>query len=132
MPPIEMTYSERFLSGFALAATVASDRGAARARAGLHPAIVETWTQPARALAALSKHDRRARVRAWMEPEAYAWPRAARAPLMAWALIAQRVRERAPAWLQHAPMPRAGYTPEPELVALLTRIARRAGTSWDA
>jgi len=57
------------------------------------------------------------------------WPASPQAPLLAWALIAQRAQGPAPAWLhdqtRERALPRAGYAPEPELVALLTRLAMR-------
>jgi len=125
-----MACSERFLAGFALAATVSRDRGAQHAREGLHGTVAEVWTRSARELADLPKQARRAAVSAWMQPEVCVWPATPPAPLLAWALIAQRAQAPAPPWFQaearECSLPRAGYTPEPELVALLMRLVTRS------
>ena len=120
----------RFASGFALAATIAKDRGAERARAGLHDAVADAWTQLAREISGLEKRERRARVREWMTPRGCTWPSAAQA-LRACALIARRgpPHSAVPSWLHAAPLPRAGYTPEPQLISLLERIAL---ASWES
>jgi len=134
-----MTLPPRFLSGFALAATIAKDPGAELARAGLCANIAEPLTATARELMSLSKAERRERVGEWTRPahaDRCVWPREAAHPLRAYALLAQRARgNRAalPPWLSTAPLPRAGYTPQPQLVALLSRIAAHHAdeAAWD-
>ena len=110
-----MSFSDRFCSGFALAATIAGDPGAELARAGLHEPAREPVTRVAREWLGLSKTERGA------------WPRDARAPLRAYALLAaMHHREAAaslPAFLRTAPLPRPGFTPEPGLLMLLQRLA---------
>ena len=122
-----MSFSDRFCSGFALAATIAGDPGAELARAGLHEPAREPVTRVAREWLGLSKTERRARVSALARPPRGAWPRDARAPLRAYALLAaMHHREAAaslPAFLRTAPLPRPGFTPEPGLLMLLQRLA---------
>lgn len=125
-----MSFSERFCSGFALAATIAGDPGGERARSGLQEAAREQVTRVARELLALSKVERRARVSALAQPprparsQGAAWPREARAPLRAYALLAQgEPTGSLPAFLRSAPLPRPGFTPEPDLLQLLRRLA---------
>jgi hypothetical protein len=126
-----MNFSQRFLAGFALAATIAKDPGAALARPGLEAGSAEPLLATTRDLLALSKAARRARVSEWMQPLRPSWPKSESeaVPLRAFALIAQRSGltpgSGLPRWLFTAPLPRAGYTPEPGLVALLQRIAAR-------
>ncbi|MET0386741.1 MAG: hypothetical protein ABW321_12320 [Polyangiales bacterium] len=132
-----MTFSERFLAGFALAATIARDPGAQQAQAGLAQVIAPQLTALPRELAALPKAERRARVRAWLgAPQplpARTPPIDTRAPtpaLRAYALLAHRQRTTTPPpdWLRNAPLPRAGYTPPPELLAQLAQITLRLQT----
>ena len=125
-----MSFSERFCSGFALAATIAGDPGGEQARTGLQEAAREPVTRVARDLLALSKAERRARVSALAQPprparsQGVAWPREARAPLRAYALLAQgEPTATLPAFLRAAPLPRPGFTPEPDMLQLLRRIA---------
>jgi hypothetical protein len=124
--PNRMVYSERFLAGFTLAATVAKDRGAVLAREGLADAVADAMTATARELTELSKADRRARVRALAEPPAHRLPRDAASCPRAYALLARKQRPvEVPDWLRATPLPRPGFTPEPQLQALLARIAAR-------
>ena len=119
-----MSFGERFSSGFALAATIAGDPGAERACAGLHDSLREPATQVARELLTLSKAARRARVGALARQERKAWPTEARSPLRAYGLLARSEQASTlPRFVHAAPLPRAGFTPEPGLVRLLRRIA---------
>jgi hypothetical protein len=117
-----MLISERFCAGFALAATVARDRAAEQARRGLSAAIAPPLLATVQALSELSKAERRARVRSWMEVPRMRWPSEPGTPLRAYALLAQgEPLQTLPGWLRGAPLPRAGYKPPPELMALLRR-----------
>lgn len=122
-----MSFSERFCSGFALAATIAGDPGAEQARTGLQESAREPVSRVARELLSLAKAERRARVSALARPPRparNAWPEQATAPLRAYALIAQREPPGTlPAFLRAAPLPRAGFIPEPGLLQLLKRLA---------
>jgi murein L,D-transpeptidase YcbB/YkuD len=126
-----MSFSEGFLSGFALAAMIAKDPAAEKARAGLHADVADAWTATARDLAALSKAERRGRVRAFMQPlqpEPAAWPDEAQAPMRALSTLWRtQPASTWPEWLRAAPLPRPGYTPEARLVAVLQRIAQAQG-----
>lgn len=122
--PDKMTLSERFLAGFALAATIAKDPGAELARPGLCADRQGPVSATARELLELSKAERRARIRSWMQPKRGMWPSAPTAPLRAYGLLAQRTFANVrPDWLRSAPLPRPGYTPDPQLLELLQRIA---------
>jgi hypothetical protein len=130
-----MSFSEDLRSGFALAATIAKDAGAGKARPGLAASSVEALTAMACELASLPKAQRRARVRALMSPSALPAPALTSAarnlpPLRALALLSQRLPE------GHEPtdeaaaqrfLPRPGYAPDPNLLAVLQRIAARSG-----
>jgi hypothetical protein len=135
----EMSFSERFCSGFALAATIAGDPGAELAQRGLAPDAREAASAVARELLQLGKAERRARVSALLRPEAATWPTQARSPLRAYALLARsEPASSLPAFVHAAPMPRAGFTPEPGLLLLLRRIAFKSrdeqarGEPWGA
>lgn len=117
--------SERFCAGFALAATVAGDRNAELASPGLHADIAQPLIDTVRALGALSKKERRDRVRAFLQPQPLTWSAEPAAPLRAYRLLAQgESAQTLPSWVRTAPLPRPGYTPSPELLALLRRSAR--------
>jgi hypothetical protein len=119
-----MPLSERFCAGFALAATIAGDRGAELASTGLHAEIAEPLLDTVRALGALSKKERRDRVRAFLQLQPLSWPSGPTAPLRAYVLLAQgESSQTLPGWLRSAPLPRPGYKPPPELLALLRRSA---------
>lgn len=123
-----MPFSERFCAGFALAATVAGDRNAELASGGLSADIAPPLLDTMRALSALSKKERRDRVRAFLMPQALRLPAQPEEPLRAYTLLAQGTGAQAlPAWLRAAPLPRAGYTAPPELVALLRRMTTADG-----
>jgi hypothetical protein len=119
-----MSCTERFCSGFALAATIAGDPGAEQAQSGLAEPLREPASKLARELLTLGKAERRARVSALLKPQAAAWPSEARPPLRAYALLARsEPASHLPTFVHAAPLPRAGFTPEPGLVRLLRRIA---------
>jgi hypothetical protein len=123
-----MSFSEGFLSGFALAATIAKDPAADKARAGLSANIADALTATARDIAALPKAERRARVRAFMQPlqaNPAQWPGEGQAPMRALsALWRSQPASTWPEWLRAAPLPRPGYTPDPRLLSGLQRIAQ--------
>ena len=119
--------------GFALAAAAHDDRAAERACAGLAADVADHAAAYARRLA---EQERGAR-RRWLR-EVLSVPRALdlRAeeggrPPRALALLANDVpREVGRRWLAAAPAPRAGYVPDPRLLALLRALcARRTGAS---
>lgn len=117
-----MQISERFCAGFALAATIAGDRAAELASPGLHAEIAPALLETVRALGALSKKDRRDRVRAYLQPQPLSWPASPTFPERAYALLAQgEIAQTLPGWVRTAPLPRAGYKPPPDLLALLRR-----------
>ena len=121
-----MSWPERSLQGFALAATVADDPEAALASPGLAPEIAGHVTKIARELALLDSGARRQRIRGLVrmlsEPLDPASPLTPRAR----ALLARAVpREVGRSWLADAPAPRPGFQPEPALIALVRRIAAR-------
>ena len=118
-----MLISERFCAGFALAATIAGDRGAELASAGLHPEIAAPLLDTVRALGALSRQERRDRVRAYLQPRPLNLPAEPTWPERAYVLLGLRARTR-PDWLLTGPLPRAGYQPPVDLLALLRRAAR--------
>jgi hypothetical protein len=133
-----MSFSERFLSGFALAATVARDPAARIAQHGLAADIADAICSRARELSLLSKAERRARIRDWAGTAPPLFPSAATQPSRAFALLAYTQRAGAlPDWVRAAPLPRPGYSPEPQLLALLVRICGRRRSAdeadtWDA
>ena len=120
--------SEGFLSGFALAATIAKDPTAEKARAGLADSVADAWTATARDIAAQPKAERRARIRAIMQPlqpSPAVWPATGQAPVRALSALWRTQPASAwPEWLRAAPLPRPGYTPEPQLLQVLQRIAQ--------
>jgi hypothetical protein len=142
-----MSFSEHFLAGFALAATIAKDPAAQLARAGLAADVVASITRVARETAELSKSERRARIRRWTTTTTTnttnttttaptcALPTEPAQPVRAFALLAHRsTGTSVPAWLRNAPLPRAGYAPDRQLTSLLLRMAARvhAVTQKDA
>lgn len=100
-------------AGFALAATIARDSGAKHAQIGLAPDVSDAWCGLARDLERLSKAERRERIRALTRRQQAPRP----------VITADRSRSLS------APAPRPGYTAPPLLMALLARIARRAGSA---
>jgi hypothetical protein len=128
-----MTWTTAQREGFALGAIVANDRGAALGASGLAAWEREALVERARQLAGL---DRSAR-RRWLADTLTALrgvvapvlteAQAARVPQRALALLATHVpHDVGERWLAGAPLPRAGYTPEPALRALLARRVARA------
>jgi hypothetical protein len=127
-----MSLSERFLAGFALAATIAKDKSAHAAEGGLASEVAASFSAIARELAELDKSERRARIRALTEPMHRPLPAQPSAPIRAYALLARkRPVSEIPGWLRSAPMPRPGYAPERALTSLLGRIAARSTRSGD-
>jgi hypothetical protein len=117
-----MSTSERFCAGFALAATIAGDRGGELASTGLHAELAPPLLETVRALGALSKTERRDRVRAYLQPKPLHWPPAPAWPERAYALLARG--DGSPSWVYEAPLPRPGYQPPADLLALLRRVLR--------
>lgn len=125
-----MPISERFCAGFALAATIAGDRGAELASAGLHAELAPPLLDTVRALGALSKAERRDRVRAYLQPRQLTWPKVATWPERAYVLLAQGANAQTrPDWLRSAALPRPGYQPPADLLALLRRALRSRPSS---
>ena len=118
-----MLISERFCAGFALAATIAGDREAELASGGLCADIAPPLLTTVRALSALSKKDRRDRVRALLQPQRPSWPSeppVGRVLLRAYALMTRgESTQTLPGWVRSAPLPRPGYQPPPELLSAL-------------
>jgi hypothetical protein len=115
--------------GFALAASARADRGAARALAGLAPAVADRALQVARELAASDRAQRRS----WLSSvlataRSGGVPRAdlRGVPARALALLSPSVpRELGRRWLAAAPLPRPGFVPDPELLIVLRKLAAR-------
>jgi hypothetical protein len=150
---IGMLVTEALQTGFALAATIARDSGARRADVGLAPDVSDLWCRLARDLEALSKAERRERIRQLAQlprpaasappsvvvpraradrsrraaPETDSHPEQSREPVF-------RSRRAAPETDSHPEQSRErvfrpGYTPSPQLLALLARIARRTAST---
>jgi len=122
-----MPISERFCAGFALAATVAGDRAAELASPGLHAELAPPLLETVGALGALSKKERRDRVRAYLQPRPLVYPATPAWPARGYALIARG--DSSPAWVRDAPLPRPGYQPPADLIALLRRTLRSRNSS---
>jgi hypothetical protein len=123
---MSLDFSERCAAGFALAATIAKDPGGLLAERGIAALALMPLTRLARELAQASKAERRARIRALTEPPAFALPSTPTVPARAYVSLARQARSTViPDWLRKAPVPRAGYTPDVRLNALLQRIAVR-------
>lgn len=123
-----MTPPESLQVGFALAATVARDPGARRAEAGLAPGAREGLCALARDLEHLAKLARRDWVRRVAEARPIDFTQQGRRAPRALALLAGRgpgSRAGLGPVLAGASLPRPGFVPEPGLLALLSRIARR-------
>ncbi len=125
--PERMSWPELTQQGFALAATMADDRGASLAARGLAPSVVGRVTRVAEALEVMDARSRRrevARMAALLAPPA---PEQAVLPPRAQALLASQVpKEIGRRWLAAAPAPRPGYAPEPGLRTLIAHFARLA------
>jgi hypothetical protein len=112
-------FSEPVQAGFALAATIARDRGAELARPGVAAAALPGLCALARELEQLSRVERRERIRRLA-------PRALVLPLLHDLHVRASLPRMAGGTL---PPPRAGYVPERALLVWLARIARRTAGS---
>ena len=115
-----MQVTETVQAGFALAATIARDPGAKQAHIGLAPEVAGALCGVARDLERLSKAERRERIRrlARAARNRRATPLAGAHALRAQALLGRRSVPRS----TELSLPRAGFVPEPELLARLARI----------
>lgn len=130
--------SEALQAGFALAATIARDAGAKRAHIGIAASVADAWCGLARDLERASKAERRARIRELTRIRSTDGAGSGRPDLSPRALALLSGRHRAASGtratfatrvaLGPGTMPRAGFAADPELLDLLHRIARRAGT----
>ncbi len=108
-----MAVSEALQAGFALAATIARDPGAEHAHIGIAPDVSDAWCGLARDLTRLSKAERREKIRKLARAH-----RTRRLPALP-------LSRRGLALLAGRTAVRAGFAPEPALVAHLARIAQR-------
>jgi hypothetical protein len=120
-----MYVSEAQQAGFALAATIARDAGAKHAHIGIARDVSDAWCGLARDLERASKAERRERIRELTRaqktrPATTSENPSSNAARRALALLAGRT-------FGADTLPRPGFTPEPALLALLHRIAQRAG-----
>jgi len=127
---VAVRWSDGQGEGFALAAAVCEDGGAAQAAAGLCEELRPKATAVARGLAQAGRVARRRwireRLRRAVVPAAQQHGRPARAL----SLLAQRApRELRQQWLHGAELPRAGFVPEVALIELLCRIAARPASA---
>ena len=112
--------------GFALAAAAHDDRAAERAYPGLARDLADQAVAHARQLAEQDRGARRRWVRAVLsarpvlEVDAHAGPPRA----LARHVVGEQ-REVGRRWLAAAPAPRAGYVPDPRLLALLRALCTR-------
>jgi len=129
-----MAVSQREAEGFALAAAVAGDRGAARARAGLADSVRDDLTRLATEVQALPSAQRQQMLAALtrmaqplqLHPPEDANPRAL-------ALLAAHTQpELGRAWLQRGGLPRPGFEAEPALLRLLHALAADPECTWRA
>lgn len=124
--PDPVDWPLRIREGFALAAAAHSDRGAALARAGLCTSIVEHATTVAREQAAGDSAARRNWLRSLVPSPAVPRADVTGIPLRARGLLAKSVpADVGRRWLAAAPLPRPGYVPDTELLALLHKLAGR-------
>ncbi len=122
--PVEWSEGQR--EGFALAAAVCEDAGAAGAEAGLGPDCREHVLTAAQALWKRERRERRRWVRARLRPARTLSASQAGRSARALSLLASRApAEVGQVFLAAAPMPRPGFVPDPALVELLHRIASR-------
>jgi hypothetical protein len=117
--------------GFALAAAAHGDRGGDLAARGLAPDVAPLAREVALRLSAADPAARKAWVRATLaaaRPAPSAAPEGS--PPRALALLAPHVaRDLGRRWLEGAPLPRAGYVADPELLTLLLRLAASRGSA---
>jgi hypothetical protein len=118
------TWSAQRQQGFALAAAAHDDRAGERALPGLARDVVSEAVAYARGLAQLDRVERRRWVRDLLGSRpALDLRSAGTRPARALALLASEVpRELGRSWLAAAPAPRAGYVPDPRLLALLRAL----------
>ena len=120
-----MSWSELAQQGFALAAIAADDPGAKLAVPGLSPSIANEVTQIANDLAKLDKRSRKQAVERISKLIPPPLPAEIELSPRARSLLAASVsREIAQKWLAGAPPPRPGFHPEPDLKAVVRRIAQ--------
>ena len=116
--------------GFALAAAAHGDRGAERAAAGLAAAGAARAREVALRLAASDRDARRAWVLATLAERLALHATPARCPPRALSLLAPSVpRELGRRWMAAGPLPRAGFAPAPELIALLRALVAAEGSA---
>ncbi|MGD8859799.1 MAG: hypothetical protein PVI30_07295 [Myxococcales bacterium] len=119
--------------GFALAAAVCEDRGARRARAGLSTAATRAAPEHAETLIGLDRDARRRWLKAALAPHPTLASEQGRRPARALSLLAsQAPRALGARWLSGAPLPRPGYRPPPDLLALLRRVATQPASGGQA
>jgi len=120
----DMSWSELTQQGFALAAIAADDPGAKLAKPGLSPSIAEEVTQVANDLAILDKRSRKRAVERISKLISPPLPSEIELHPRALSLLSPYVsRQVAQKWLAEAPLPRPGFHPEPDLRAVVRRIA---------
>jgi hypothetical protein len=116
----------RIREGFALAAASHADRGAALARPGLSPSVAELATSVAREQAARDSVARRQWLRSLLPAPAALRATVRAVPPRALALLSRSAPpEVGRRWLAAAPLPRPGYVPDAELIAVLHKLAAR-------
>jgi hypothetical protein len=131
-------WPERRREGFALAAAARGDRGAQKAAPGLCADVVADATSVALRLSAGDATARRRWVRellhaprTWTPDPSATTGTPAHIPPRVLALLATQVdRDLGRRWLEAAPLPRPGFTPEPYLLALLRQLLD--GDAWHA
>ncbi len=114
--------------GFALAAAAHGDRGGERAAAGLVASIAPGAREVAVHMAAGDRAARRAWVQATLAARLALSEAPGPCPPRALSLLGPSApRELGRRWMASAPLPRPGYAPAPELIALLRALvaARR-------
>jgi hypothetical protein len=122
-----MSWSELTRQGFAFAAIAADDPGAKLAEPGLSPSIANEVTQIAKDLAKLDKKSRKQAVERISKLISPPLPADIEFSPRALSLLAPSVsREIAQKWLIGAPLPRPGFHPEPDLRAVVRRVAQKA------
>lgn len=120
-----MEIPERASQGFLLAATVARDRGAIRAEAGVAPEVCTAWLSAARAFRQLERGGRdQALAGMAVEPPLTAVQLATVRPRVACLLATRAETTAARPLLARGPLPRPGYVAEPYLLRLLYRCVR--------
>jgi hypothetical protein len=123
-PAMASTWSAQRQQGFALAAAAHDDRAGERALPGLARDVAASAGAHVRSVAQLDRAARRRWVRDLLAVKpALDLNSAGTRPARALALLASDVpREVGRNWLAAAPSPRAGYVPDPRLLALLRAL----------